>query len=113
MKPAPTMTAWRTPRSSGCLDAVHVLQVAQREDAGQVDARQRRPDRRGPGREDQLVVGLLVFAARARSRTRTVLPSRSMASTDERTRTSSRSVAQALGRHDQQLVARSAISPPR
>ncbi len=46
------------------LDAVHVLQVAQREDAGQVDAGHRGPQGRCPGCEDQFVVALLVIAPR-------------------------------------------------
>ena len=40
------------------VDLVDVVQVAQGEDAGQVDARQRRPHRRGPGGQHQRVVAL-------------------------------------------------------
>ncbi len=45
----------------GGLDAIHVPQISQGEDARVVDARQRRTQRRGPGREDQLVVGHLAL----------------------------------------------------
>ena len=47
------------------LDAVHVLQVPQGEDAGQVDAGQRRAQRCRSRSEDQLVVGLLVLPPRS------------------------------------------------
>ena len=44
-------------RGGGVLDAVHVLEIAQGEDERVVDARQRRTQRAGAGREDELVVG--------------------------------------------------------
>ena len=47
------------------LDAVHVLQVPQGEDAGQVDAGQRRAQRCRTWGEDQLVVGFLVLPPRS------------------------------------------------
>ncbi len=44
-------------------DGVHVLHIAEREDARQVDSRQRRPQRGGARRQDQFVVRLLVLLA--------------------------------------------------
>ena len=46
-------------------DAIHVLQVAQREHAGQVDAFDRGPGRRSTRRQDQSIVGLRVLASRS------------------------------------------------
>ena len=46
------------------VDLVHVVEIAEGEDARQVDARQRRPHRRRPGRQHQGVVGLAADGAR-------------------------------------------------
>ena len=62
MNPAPTMTAVRDRLVDHGLDAVDVLEIPQREDARQVDPRDGRAERGGAGREDQLVVGLVVLA---------------------------------------------------
>ena len=112
MNPAPTMTACRTPGQS-VLDAVDVLQVPQGEDAGQVDAGNRRTQRCRSGCQDQLVVGFLVLSPEARSRTRTFFAFRSMASTDVRVRTSSLKRVRSRSGVTTSSLSRSAISPPR
>ena len=65
MKPAPNDDGLLHALVHSLLDAVHVLQIPQREDAGQVDAGNRRAQRCRSRCEDQLVVGLLVFPSRS------------------------------------------------
>ena len=65
MKPGPDDDRLPHPLVQLTLDAVHVLQVPQGEDARQVDAGQRRADRGRTGGQDQLVVGFLVLPARS------------------------------------------------
>ena len=48
------------------LDAIHVVQVAECEDAGGVDAGNRRPQRRCSRRQDQFVVALFILVARSK-----------------------------------------------
>ena len=89
------------------VDLVHVVEVAQGEDAGQVDARQRRPHRRGPGAPAPA-------RRRARGRRRRSEGSgprwsgsaRSMRRTScQRADLDAEEVAEPLGRGDQQLPA--------
>ena len=94
------------------LDAVHVLEVSQREDAGQVDAGNRRPQRSGARCQDQLVVRLPRNPPEARSRTRTVFALRSMASTEVRVRTSRPEAGRSRSGVATSSLSRSAISPP-
>src|SRR5262249_45537016 len=87
------------------LDAVHVLEVAQGEDAGRVDARQRWAQRRCAGGEDELVVDSLVLPPRGQV-TDPDLLRRPVDGLDRRAgaHVEVEPGPQALGGHDQQFV---------
>ena len=97
----------------GRRDPVGVLEVAQREHAAQPRAGDGRHEGCRAGRQDQLVVGLLVGAAGDVVPTVTILAVRSMDSTSWRVRTSIRKRFSNSSGVATSSLSRSWISPPR